>query len=266
MNVVTVRTSEPPPAVDATRDNPAVNPARPPMTEPPPPQPAASPLGAMARARRATWGYRVHRLLQRLTGGRAALHAYLFCAQPIGAGAFGALMRSDPNTSVQAVSLDDPILADLPRPPEAMARRRAAGARCYVARVKGRFAGCIWIAHGRYDEDELRCTYLLPEQPRSVWDFDVYVDPAYRAGRTLARLWQAVDQDLAREGVRWSCSRISLYNPMSILTHDRLGARLLGTGWFLVLGPCQAAWLDGRLHLGWRGAPGHTPALRLRLP
>lgn len=209
--------------------------------------------------------YVAHRILQRLTGGRAALHAYLLCAQPIGAGAYDAL-RADAHSVVRRAGPGDPLLGGLPRPPEALARRFAAGTECHAISVKGEFAGCIWLARGAYDEDEVRCRYELAEPQRSVWDFDVYVVPRFRAGRTLGRLWKAVDGALQAEGVQWTCSRISLYNLASVQAHERLGARHLGLGCFLLLGPLQVALLSCApyVHLSW-GA-GSIPRVRLEPP
>jgi len=205
------------------------------------------------------------RALQRLSGGRAALYAYLICAQPLGRGAFAAL-RDDAGTEIRRAQPGDPLLDGLPRPAGVLTRRFGTGATCHVAVVKSRFGGCIWLARGHYDEDEVRCRFVLPPDPACVWDFDVYVEPTLRLGRTLGRLWKAVDQELASAGFAWSFSRISLYNPASIQAHERLGAVRVATALFLQLGPVQLSAFTQRpyLHLGF--GPGHVPALHLAAP
>lgn len=234
----------------------------------PAPVSGAAAIGPMARRARGLLAralYIGHRLLQRATGGRAGLQAYLLCAQPIGAGAYEAL-RTDAQSVVRRVVEGDPLLAALPRPPEALARRFAAGTECHAITVKGEFAGCIWLARGAYDEDEVRCRYELADPRRSVWDFDVYVVPRFRAGRTLGRLWKAVDAALQAEGVAWTCSRISLYNLASVQAHERLGARYLGLGCFLVLGRCQLAVLSRAPYLAFSVSDPAAPRVRLELP
>ena len=132
--------------------------------------------------------------------------------------------------------------------------------------MKGSFGGYIWISRGQHAEDEVRCRYILASPERSAWDFDVYVEPRLRLGRTLARLWWHVDQALAGEGVRWCFSRISLFNSGSLAAHQRLGAVRLGTAVFLVLGPAQLAVLSVApfVHASWGNSPG--PQIRLAPP
>lgn len=230
-----------------------------------PPPVAATPMSRRARSTGTRVLYALHRALQRLSGGRAALHTYLFCAQPVQAGASAAL-RPDPRSEIRLAGPGDPLLAALPRPPETVARRFAAGARCHAISVGGEFAGCIWIARGHYDEDEVRCRYLLTDPARCVWDYDVYVAPKYRSGRTMGRLWQAVSTALSADGIDWTCSRISLYNLASIQSHERLGARPLQTGCFLVLGRLQLAMLSAAPFVALSLRDEQAPVLRIGPP
>lgn len=207
--------------------------------------------------------YAGHRLLQRVSGGRAAVVPYGLYVQPLGSDT--PPLRPDPGTEVLHVDAGHPLNAELPRPPAVIAQRHRNGHQCHAAVVKGQFAGTIWIARGHYDEDEVRCRYLLAEPAVSVWDYDVYVEPKYRLGRTMARLWGAVDRQLCADGVCWTFSRISRFNATSVASHARLGAREIGRATFVVLGPLQLAWwrLQGqplRLRLG------GTPVLPLRPP
>jgi len=196
------------------------------------------PMSAWAHGRCARFLYLVDRLLDKLTFGSARLHVYLFCAQPIGRGAFSGF-REDPQTLVQQVASGSALEGRFPRPPEVIRGRFARGSSCYVATVKGDFAGYIWLAQGTYEEDEVRCQYRLPPGHESVWDFDVYVEPRLRLGRTLGRLWRGVDAALGQQGVQWSVSRIALSNTGSVQAHERLGAVYLASGAFLNLGPLQ---------------------------
>jgi hypothetical protein len=209
--------------------------------------------------------YLVHRITVRLSRGHARLVAYALYAQPIGSGRLTAV-REDANSVVEAVVASDAICASFPRPANVIRQRFHDQARCYVARVKGSFGGHIWISRDRHVEDEVRCQYVLAVPELSAWDFDVYVEPRLRLGRTLARMWWHVDQSMAAEGVRWSFSRISLFNSGSLGAHQRLGAVRVGTALFLVCGPAQLALLSVApfVHGSWRTGPG--PAITLTPP
>lgn len=184
--------------------------------------------------------YAANRVLVKLSGGRVRIVPYALYAQPIGAQAFKDV-RDDPATCVTRTPPGDPLVAKFPRPASVIQNRYAQSAQCYSAVVKGEFGGFIWIARDRYEEDEVRCTYVLARPDSCVWDFDVYLEPRYRMGRTMGRLWKAVDADLAAIGVRWSYSRISIFNPGSLGSHERLGAKRVGLAIFLVIGPLQTA-------------------------
>lgn len=191
-----------------------------------------------ARSRWAKSIYTFSHILEKLSFSRVRLQVYLFCAQPIGSGALTAV-RDDPGTVVQAVSMGDALPAHFPRPQQTVRERFEQGATCFAVTVKGQFAGHIWLAGPEWEEDELRCKYVLPSGDKTIWDFDVYIEPAHRSGRTLGRIWKGVDAVLGGKGVKWSFSRISLFNGPSIQVHERLGSRHVATGVFVSVGPVQ---------------------------
>jgi hypothetical protein len=209
--------------------------------------------------------YAVHRLAAALSGGRLRIVPYALVAQPLGTQALAAV-RDDPGTVVRRVEADTAPVAELPRPAAIVAARFAAGHECHIARVKDDFAGTIWIARARYDEDEVRCTYRLADPDTCVWDFDVYVAPAYRLGRTMARLWKAVDATLAAQGMRWTFSRISLFNPASLSSHARLGTVRVGTAVFLCAGGMQLCLSSLAPHVHLSLTRRSAPTLTLRSP
>lgn len=209
--------------------------------------------------------YLVHRAAQAASRGRAGVVAYGLYAQPIGGGAYAAV-RDDARTRVIEVPSGDALASAFPRPADVIAMRYADGARCHAALVKERFAGYIWVSRARHEEDEVRARYVLTDPASSAWDFDVYVEPDLRLGRTLGRLWKSVDARLAAEGVHWSFSRISRFNVPSITTHLRLGACKVGSATFFVCGSLQlmVASLRPWLHVSLRESS--RPALRLEPP
>jgi len=182
--------------------------------------------------------YVLHRLLQKASSGRAAIVPYLLVAQPVGNAALAA-MKPAAGFMVQRVGPGHPLLTAFPRPAEVIAQRFADGAACFAATVNGQFAGHIWIAHFRYVEDEVRCVYEISDPALGAWDYDVYVEPRFRIGRTMGRMWKAVDEALAAEGVKWSFSRINRFNSASVKSHQRLGAVTVGRVVFWVVGGMQ---------------------------
>src|SRR5690606_27821891 len=98
-----------------------------------------------------------------------------------------------------------------------------------------------------------RCDFRLEPAELAAWDFDIYVAPEHRMGRTFARLWEGANSYLRARGVEWSMSRISAYNAGSFKSHARLGARVVGRASFLFLGPLQLAWMSvpPYAHLSW---------------
>lgn len=209
--------------------------------------------------------YVLHRLLGVLSAGHARILPYALYAQPLGSPKLSSV-RDDPCTVTTRCLPGDSLEQDFPRPASILAARHASGAHCHATRVKGKFAGYIWIVRKRYHEDEVRCEYVLSDPVRCVWDFDVYVMPSYRLGRTLARMWKAVDQRLHSEGVEWSFSRISMFNSGSISTHERLGAVRVGRAVFVVIGPLQLAWLSGRSAAHLSVTSSQRPTVKLNAP
>lgn len=207
--------------------------------------------------------YAASRALERISGGRARIVKYYIVAQPVQA---SVPLRPDPKTVVRFTGPDDSVTSSFPRPRQVIERRYACGAQCLAATVGDQFAGFIWWQRERYDEDEVRCTYVLSHAERSVWDYDVYVEPRFRLGRTMARLWQTANQHLVHEGVVWSFSRISAFNPTSLSTHAKLGMRACHAATFCVFGRVQLAVFGVAPFVHVSLSPARRPVLRLAVP
>lgn len=206
--------------------------------------------------------YWTARVLDR-SGGLAALHRYVIVLQPVPEAPLLKPHRGR-SITVREVAADEECLAALPLTRDVLDYRFGQGATCYGAFQDGALIGCLWLALGPFDEDEVRCRYLREPEGAASWDFDVYIDPAHRAGFAFGRLWDTANARLRAAGARWSASRISAFNRGSLRSHRALGARPVGTATFLRLGPAQvmASSLKPRLHvcLTRAGAP------RLRIP
>lgn len=210
--------------------------------------------------------YLADQLMARMSGGHLRLFKYLLVAQPVPVDG-GRPLRDDPATRIlPATAADTGLRSEFPRPPAVIDQRYAQGASCLCAFVKERFAGYLWWVRERYVEDEVRCLFVFDRPEHSAWDFDVYVVPEYRLGRTLARLWSAANRRLAADGVRWSFSRISAFNKASLAAHARLGLRHCRSVIYLRLGPVQLTLWGAApfVHLSFSDA--QRPVVRLAPP
>ena len=181
--------------------------------------------------------YGLHRVLSKLTGGRAGIERFIFVAQPV-----PEQPHIPPQKATTAVVKHllpgDALLVQCMRPDEVIAARFAQGAKCLAIVKHDQLQAAIWLIHGQYDEDVVRARFVLPSGI-AAWDFDVYVAPKYRLGFTFLRLWDAANAYLRDAGVMWSYSRITAFNLGSLASHSRLGASPFGNAPFLTLGPVQ---------------------------
>lgn len=178
------------------------------------------------------------RSLDRTSGGRCRLFKYYFVAQPVPSDRSIAVDKPS-KTRIYRASADDSIIQQFPRPTLNIVRRFADGAVCHVAVRGDKLVGFIWIKQDSYQEDEVRCHYVLRPSTQLAWDFDAYVAPEFRMSRAFSQLWQAANAYLRDLGRRWTISRISAFNAESLRSHRRLGLTHLHTGYFLVLGSVQ---------------------------
>lgn len=203
--------------------------------------------------------YALAKTLAVLSHKKVRLVRYYFIAQPVPPKG-GSALRPSPKSHVALAAQSDPVAASFPRPIPVIQKRFQEGNICFVATVNERFAGFLWLALDHYDEDEVRCRYRLTP-PECSWDFDVYVEPEFRLGRTLARLWEAANEHLAARGVRWSFSQISSFNPDSLRAHARLGGKKVGSASFLCLGDIQITLATVKPFLHISSAPGNRVIL-----
>lgn len=207
--------------------------------------------------------YAIDQALARLSGGHFRLIRYAIVAQPVAA---PAVMRADGKTRIERIEQGHPLVARFPRPTHILERRYRDGARCLAATSGDAFVGFLWWQRQGYEEDEVWCHYRLLDVQHCVWDFDLHIEPRFRLGRALARLWAAANTELAAQGVLWSFSRIALSNRASLAAHARLGAVECARASFLRLGRLQLAWLPGAPWLRVSWAAWGRPVMALRAP
>jgi len=192
--------------------------------------------------------YCLARILQRLSDERWDLYKYRFVAQTVGQGPLcGERGR---NICICSYAHCRDLPPGYPRPDSVLRQREAQGALSLAAFRQGRLTGFLWLLFGAYQEDEVRARYVLTSA-QSAWDFDVWIDPDERLGLTFARLWDEANLMLRARAVRWSCSRISVFNSASLRAHKRIGTVTLGSATFLRCGRWQwtCATLTPYLHV-----------------
>jgi len=170
--------------------------------------------------------YAVGRVFQRLSPN-LRLFFYELLAQPIPEGPL-LPERLSRALEMREIKAGDPEIARMPARPDIKDLRFKQNAICLGAFQRGQFIGHIWFAFHSYEEDEVRCTFVLPEGNQSVFDFDLYVFPEYRMGLGFAGIWNGANEFLRRRGVQVSYSRLTRTNLASRRAHHRLGAQRVG--------------------------------------
>ncbi len=186
----------------------------------------------------------INRLLRRLHPHLGVARYYLM-AQPVVDRPW--LPRRGHGLEIRILRPGDPALATLPRPAPRLERQPRGEAVCFGAFRPGAAQplGHLWLLPGRHREEEHRCLLRAPPSPRCILDVDVYVAPEARGGFVFAHLWDTANAWLREHGVQWTLSRISAFNPGSLRAHQRLGARRVGSLFFVQAGTLEIL-LTGR--------------------
>lgn len=177
--------------------------------------------------------YSVDRILSAISP-RARLHVYELMVQPITDKPL--LPRNfKQSLAMRRILPGDAELAMMPVRPEVMAARIAQDATCLGAFKNGNLIGYMWFCERSYDEDEVRCTYVLERPEESVFDFDFYLYPEHRMGLGFVAIWDGANEFLTSRGIRYTFSRLTRFNLASRRAHRHLGWKLVGRALFLQL-------------------------------
>jgi hypothetical protein len=175
--------------------------------------------------------YAIDRVLSKLSP-RLHLYVYELMVQPITDKPL-IPRRFNKQLEIREIKLGDPEIALMPVRPEVMRARLTQNATCLGAFEKGVLIGYMWFCHKTYDEDEVRCTYVLGSEHESVFDFDFYLFPEHRMGLGFVGLWNGANAFLNRRGIRYTFSRLTRFNVASRRAHQHLGWKLVGRALFL---------------------------------
>lgn len=134
---------------------------------------------------------------------------------------------------IREIKRGDPEVDLMPARPEIKESRFEQNAICLGAFQKGKFIGYIWFCFRAYDEDEVRCTFVLTPEDQAVFDFDLYLFPEYRMGLGFIGIWNGANAFLRSRGIKFTFSRLTRFNLASRRAHEHLGWKCVGRTVFL---------------------------------
>jgi len=175
--------------------------------------------------------YGVDRFLQRLSSN-LRLYAYEFMVQPIHTKPL-VPARFTRNFEIREIKRDDPEVDLMPVRPDIKRSRFDQNAVCLGAFQNGQFIAYMWFCFRAYDEDEVRCTYLLTPESQAVFDFDLYIFPQHRLSLAFIGIWNGANQYLSARGIKYTFSRLTRFNVGSRRAHEHLGWKRVGRAIFL---------------------------------
>lgn len=141
--------------------------------------------------------------------------------------------RLSKGMEIRPITRGDPEIGLMPARPEIKESRFDQGAICLGAYRKGTLIGYLWLCFDAYDEDEVRCRYLLSPPGKAVFDFDLYIFPEHRMGLGFVGIWNGVNEYLRTRGIDFTFSRLTRYNLPSRRAHAHLGWRRVANAVFL---------------------------------
>ncbi len=175
-----------------------------------------------------------------LSGLSPALHLYVYelMVQPI-TGKPLLSGRLNRHLEIREIKAGDAEIGLMPVRPDVMQARLEHKAICLGAFKNGKMIGYMWYCFQSYDEDEVRCTYMLGSAEESVFDFDFYLFPEHRMGLGFVGLWNGANEILYRRGIRYTFSRLTRFNVASRRAHQHLGWKVVGRALFLKAWRCE---------------------------
>jgi len=184
--------------------------------------------------------YLVDKVLSRISPS-FKLYSYDFVVQPIG---------SDPllpktfvkNLEIREIVQGDPEIERMPIRPGMAQFRFDQNSICLGAFKKGAAIAYMWFCFRSYQEDEIRCNYVLSPSEESVFDFDFYVYPEHRLGIAFLGLWNGANEYLHKLGIKYTYSRVARTNITSSRVHKKLGMKKIGSAVVLKIGSIETMW------------------------
>jgi hypothetical protein len=177
----------------------------------------ASYATARLAARAGLWGY----------------HRYALIAVP-----FARMPEMPRGFSVRALSFDELGAYEIDASRVIQQGRYDQGMTCLAAfNARDLLIGVIWLGLESFVEDEVQVRFTLPAD--AAWDTGLWIKPQFRLGRGFSALWAGAARWLASHQRTWSMSRIADYHLASLLSHRRMGAKMIGHATFIRFGRWQ---------------------------
>jgi hypothetical protein len=170
--------------------------------------------------------YGADRVLQRVSS-RLRLYMYRLMVQPISEKPL-VPARFTRRLHIREIGRGDPEVLQMPARKEIKELRFQQNAICLGAFQDGHLIAYMWFCFRAYDEDEVRCTYIVTPEKESVFDFDFFIFPEHRLGLAFAGLWNGANQFLRERNVKYTFSRLTQFNVASRRAHDHLGWKCVG--------------------------------------
>ena len=194
---------------------------------------------------------------------RLGLYVYELMVQPITAKPLLPVNLSK-NLSFVEIARGHPDIALMPARADIKDARFDQGAVCLGVYRKDKLIGYIWFSFCSYEEDEVRCTYELVVDERSVFDFDLYVMPEHRMGIGFMAVWHGANQYLRERGIDYTFSRLTRFNLASRRSHAHLGWKCAARAVFLQAWQVEVMLANVSPFVALTWSPGQRTRLRLR--
>lgn len=169
--------------------------------------------------------------------------------------------RSGDRMQIRVIEYGDVPEAAFGRPPGAIAERFEQGSICIAALKNAELAGFMWLQFDELRERLVRCNFVPTPHGKACWDFDFFVSPQYRLGRTFGRLWSHAKMYLDARGIETTLSWIAFDNSASRRAHESMGARTVGWAVVLTAWKIQLTFTSVRPHVSLGLADTHRTRL-----
>jgi len=182
--------------------------------------------------------YAIDRTFDAISGGRLRLTVADFYLQPLGPIARVPSV-TDESIRVGPISREEADPAQMARRAEVLDDRFGSGSTCIAAMRGEEIQGFMWLHFSPLHDKDLRLVLAAADDTGLAWDYDMFIQPKYRLGRTFSRLWEAAQLELIRKGRRGTLSWIRIENGASRRAHIRLGATRVGRAVMLAVSQWQ---------------------------
>jgi hypothetical protein len=189
---------------------------------------------------------------------------YRIMAQPVAPAPGGGLRVR--NLTVERVQREHWLTRQFPRSEEILDRRFGRGAVCFAAHVRGELVGHLWLQEIPFDDRDAGCLFVPMPPGRAVWDYDIWIAPAWRMSRAFTALWDAANAWMRSRNVQWTLSCVVGGNASSLAAHRRLGSQALAQLWAVRLGPLQLAVFTQRPYAAVARLDRGRPRIEVRAP